>query len=52
MEQPGTRWPASGGAALAAVEKVAKQIESGEIVTILPDSGERYLSDSFWDELA
>jgi S-sulfo-L-cysteine synthase (O-acetyl-L-serine-dependent) len=42
----------SGGAALAAVEKVARQVERGVIVTILPDSGERYLSDRFWDELA
>lgn len=42
----------SGAAALAAVEKVAQRIDRGVIVTILPDSGERYLSDSFWDELA
>lgn len=48
----------SGGAALAAVEKVARQIDGASesnpavIVTILPDSGERYLSDSFWDEIA
>jgi cysteine synthase B len=42
----------SGGAALAAVEQIAQELEHGVLVTILPDSGERYLSDSFWDELA
>ena len=42
----------SGGAALAAVEKLANEIDQGVIVTILPDSGNRYLSDPFWDEIA
>ena len=50
--QEGVLLGVSGGAALAAVEKVAQDTENGVIVTILPDSGERYLSDSFWDELA
>lgn len=40
----------SSGAAMAAVLKVADQIESGTIVTIFCDSGDKYLSDSFWEE--
>ncbi|HEY8549051.1 MAG TPA: cysteine synthase family protein [Vicinamibacterales bacterium] len=35
----------SGGAALVAALRVAATIERGVIVTILPDGGERYLSD-------
>ncbi|WP_243364066.1 cysteine synthase [Fundidesulfovibrio terrae] len=34
----------SGGAAMAAAVRLASEIESGVIVTILPDGGERYLS--------
>jgi cysteine synthase len=30
--------------------QVAKSLESGVVVTVLPDSGSRYLGDSFWDE--
>ena len=41
----------SGGAALVAAERVAREIERGVVVTILPDSGMRYLSDRFWDEV-
>ncbi len=44
----------SGGAALVAAEKVARQLaaknEAGVIVTVLPDSGDRYLSENFWGE--
>lgn len=44
----------SGGAALVAAEKVARQLgdrdEGGVIVTVLPDSGDRYLSENFWVE--
>jgi cysteine synthase B len=43
----------SGGAALAVAERVANEVpvtESAVIVTILPDSGNRYLSDRFWNE--
>jgi cysteine synthase B len=43
----------SGGAALAVAERVASEVpvtESAVIVTILPDSGNRYLSDRFWNE--
>lgn len=41
----------SSGAALAAAEQVAGSLRSGVVVTVLPDSGERYLSDRFWDAL-
>jgi cysteine synthase B len=40
----------SAGAALGAALKVARTIESGVIVTVFPDSGDKYLSDRFWDE--
>ena len=44
----------SGGAALVAAERVARHLaaknESGVIVTVLPDSGDRYLSEKFWEE--
>jgi cysteine synthase len=29
---------------------VARTIEEGVIVTIFPDSGDKYLSERFWDE--
>jgi cysteine synthase B len=38
----------SGGAALAASLLVAGEIERGIIVTVFPDGGDRYLSESFW----
>jgi cysteine synthase B len=38
----------SSGAALAAALDVAASIRDGIIVTIFPDSGTRYLSESFW----
>lgn len=40
----------SSGAALVASLKVAAEIDEGAIVAILPDSGERYLSERFWEE--
>ena len=40
----------SAGAALACALKVAASIESGVIVTVFPDSGDKYLSERFWDE--
>ena len=43
----------SSGAALCASMEIARRLPKGEralIVTIFPDSGERYLSDRFWSE--
>jgi proteasome lid subunit RPN8/RPN11 len=41
----------SGGAAVAAAVRIAARLDRGVVVTILPDGGERYLSERFWDEL-
>lgn len=38
----------SSGAALVASLMVAHEIESGTVVTVFPDRGDRYLSTSFW----
>ena len=40
----------SSGAAMVAALKVARAISKGIIVTIFPDSGDKYLSERFWDE--
>jgi cysteine synthase B len=40
----------SSGAAAVAALKVARQAGSGTIVTIFPDSGDKYLSERFWNE--
>ena len=44
----------SSGAALSAAEKVARtaalKIEPAIIVTVLPDSADKYLSEHFWHE--
>jgi len=40
----------SAGAAMVAALKVAKQVERGVVVMIFPDSGDKYLSERFWDE--
>jgi cysteine synthase B len=40
----------SAGAALAAALRVAGAIERGVVVTIFSDSGDKYLSERFWDE--
>jgi S-sulfo-L-cysteine synthase (O-acetyl-L-serine-dependent) len=42
----------SSGAALACALSVAEEIDQGLIVTVFPDGGERYLSQSFWAEEA
>jgi cysteine synthase B len=39
----------SGGAAVYAAFQLARELEHGVIVTILPDSGERYLSTVSWE---
>jgi cysteine synthase B len=40
----------SSGAALIAALQVARNIDHGTIVTIFPDSGDKYLSEEFWKE--
>jgi cysteine synthase B len=40
---------ASSGAALAAALHVAERVRTAVIVTIFPDSGTRYLTESFWE---
>jgi S-sulfo-L-cysteine synthase (O-acetyl-L-serine-dependent) len=40
----------SAAANVVAALKVARQLESGVVVTILCDSAAKYLSDRFWDE--
>jgi cysteine synthase B len=40
----------SSGAAVATALEVAREIESGVIVTILCDGADKYLSESFWEE--
>ena len=40
----------SAGAAVATALNVAREIESGNIVTILCDGADKYLSESFWEE--
>ena len=39
----------SSGAALAASLKLAEEIGSGNIVTVFPDRGDRYLSKGLFD---
>jgi len=41
----------SSGAAIAASLKTANEIQSGVIVTVFPDDGQKYLSEKFWDEV-
>jgi cysteine synthase B len=38
----------SSGAALAAALKVARDLDEGVLVTVFPDNGYKYLSESFW----
>jgi Cysteine synthase len=40
----------SAGANLAAALDVARSLDAGVVVTILCDTGARYLSDDFWSE--
>ena len=40
----------SAGAAMVAALKVANRLTGGMVVTIFPDSGDKYLSERFWDE--
>ncbi|MBH59941.1 MAG: cysteine synthase B [Dehalococcoidia bacterium] len=49
MESCGIFAGVSCGAVTAAALKVAKKIKTGNIVIIIADSGERYLSSKLWD---
>ena len=40
----------SAGASVVAALKMARRVGRGVIVTIFPDSGDKYLSERFWDE--
>ena len=40
----------SAGAAMVAAVKVANRLDRGVVVTIFPDSGDKYLTERFWDE--
>ena len=40
----------SSGAALACAIRIATKLESGVIVTVFPDAGDKYLSERFWDQ--
>ena len=40
----------SAGAAVATALEIAREIESGTVVTILCDGADKYLSESFWEE--
>jgi len=40
----------SAGAAMVSALKVANRLTTGVVVTIFPDSGDKYLSERFWDE--
>lgn len=40
----------SSGAALVACFQIAARLREGKIVTIFPDSGDKYLSEQFWEE--
>jgi cysteine synthase len=39
----------SSGAAVAAALRAGREAEARTVVAILPDGGERYLSDGFWE---
>ena len=40
----------SSGAAACAAKDVAKDLPKGTVVTVLPDGGDKYLSERFWEE--
>ncbi len=40
----------SAGAAVATSLRVARELESGMVVTVLCDSADKYLSESFWED--
>ena len=42
----------SSGAAAAAALQVALELDEGLVVTVFPDAGYKYLSETFWEETA
>lgn len=48
VKQEGLLMGLSSGAAVAGALEIAKQIDSGTVVVILPDRGDRYLSTTFF----
>jgi len=40
----------SSGAAMVAALKLADSLTQGVVVTVFPDSGDKYLSERFWEE--
>jgi cysteine synthase B len=40
----------SGGAAVLAALRTARELDPGVVVTVIPDGGSRYLGDPFWTE--
>jgi S-sulfo-L-cysteine synthase (O-acetyl-L-serine-dependent) len=40
----------SSGANVASAMRVARELEEGVVVTVLCDTGTRYLSEPFWHE--
>ncbi len=40
----------SAGAAMVAALKLANRLTQGVVVTVFPDSGDKYLSERFWEE--
>ncbi|MFQ5552234.1 MAG: PLP-dependent cysteine synthase family protein [Thermoplasmata archaeon] len=49
-EQEGLLVGTSSGAALAAALRVAEGLQEGDVVTVFPDAGERYLAERYWEE--
>ena len=41
----------SSGAAAVAAQEIASDLEQGSVVTIFPDAGYKYLSESFWEAI-
>ena len=49
-KQEGLLVGVSAGAALSCALLVAAKLETGVVVTVFPDAGDKYLSERFWDE--
>ena len=48
MDKKGMFVGHSGGAAVYSVFEYAKKLDEGVLITVLPDSGFRYLSEGIW----